>query len=90
MSDTKTVKDLEAMKKAYIKSEKNKKYQKEYYAKNKTKMLENLCEKTTCELCGRSVCKYYMTKHLTSKVCKNTVNRKKLIEEKKKEYFENK
>lgn len=72
---------LQEMKKAFEKSEKNKVYQKEYYQKNKTKLLSNLCEKMECELCGRQVCKYYISSHWKSKICKKVIERNKFIKD---------
>ena len=66
------------------KSEKNIIYQKEYYSKNKSKIIEKYLEKIKCELCGRSVCRYRMNSHLTTKLCINTQKNNKIIEERKK------
>jgi hypothetical protein len=89
----KTIEEQREKNKAYQKnynkenSEKNKAYQKEYYKKHKEKLLTNLSEKVNCEFCGRHVCKYLMSKHLLSKLCRKTVETKKTIETKKENYF---
>jgi hypothetical protein len=47
-------------------------YQKQYYEKNKEKLLKDLKEKVTCELCGKVTSKCNLLTHQRSSKCKNT------------------
>ena len=61
--------------------EQAKEYQKQYYAKNKDKLLTDLKQKIVCELCGCSISKCNLYSHQQSSKCKNScyeVNSKKL------------
>ena len=66
------------------KSEKNIAYQKEYYKKNRDKLIAYNCEKVKCELCDREVCKNRIKLHYKTALCKRTQEEKKMIEERKK------
>jgi hypothetical protein len=47
-----------------------KEYNSEYYAKNKNKILSDLCTPIQCEFCDRTVIKNNLLKHYDSKICK--------------------
>ena len=64
-------------------------YNKRYYEKHRQKILENASKKAVCELCGRSVIKYNLTKHYELPICKKIQKKNKLIEERKNEIIEN-
>lgn len=51
------------------KSEKNKIYQKEYYTKNKDKLLNYGCKKVECLLCGRQVIRNNILSHQKKPIC---------------------
>eukprot|EP01038_Epipyxis_sp_PR26KG_P015560 gene15560-21012_t len=50
--------------------EQAKEYQKQYYAKNKDKLLTDLKQKVVCELCGSSISKCNLYSHQKSSKCK--------------------
>jgi hypothetical protein len=45
-------------------------YQKQYYEKNKEKLLKDLKEKVTCQLCGKQTSKCNLLTHQRSSKCK--------------------
>ncbi len=51
--------------------EKQKEYNKKYYAANKLKIAEQIAKKEVCEHCGRMVRHDNMTKHMKTEYCKN-------------------
>lgn len=59
----------------------NKKYNKDYYEKNREKLLQRALEKLECQKCKRIVNRGRMSTHLGSKICVNTYNRNKYINE---------
>jgi hypothetical protein len=44
-------------------------YMREYYLKNKERIINKLKEKCICEYCNRSVCHQNMIKHMESDYC---------------------
>jgi hypothetical protein len=55
-------------------------YQKEYYKKNKEKLLLNASLKVQCEFCQREVCKARLNEHIQTKLCIKNAKIKKLKE----------
>lgn len=55
-------------------------YQKDYYKKNKEKLLSNAREKVICEFCKREVCKARLNDHIQTKLCIKNAKINKLIE----------
>jgi len=53
-----------------------KEYNANYYSKNKTKLLANLCEKIECNVCGRKVTKNGLKLHKSKAICRNTLLQK--------------
>jgi hypothetical protein len=47
-------------------------YNKEYYTKNKTGIIEKACLKTECEFCKRTVIKNNIIRHQQTNLCKRT------------------
>ena len=62
-----------------------KEYNKEYYAKNKTKIIELISKKEPCKLCGKVITHQKMKKHQRSAYCMDKqddlVEMKKQIEQ---------
>lgn len=56
-------------------------YNKQYYEKNKEKLLEKALTKVECQKCKRIMNYNRLNKHLGSKICINTYNRNKYINE---------
>jgi hypothetical protein len=54
-------------------------YNKSYYATNKDKILNDLCSKVECELCGRTVIKNNIKKHYDTELCARTQERRETI-----------
>lgn len=52
--------------------EERKEYNKEYYERNKHKIMEKACEKVTCDLCGRMVIRNNLTSHYKLNICQRT------------------
>ena len=46
-----------------------KEYNSEYYARNRTKILSDLCTPIQCEFCDRIVIKNNLLKHYQSSIC---------------------
>lgn len=55
--------------------EMEKEYNKNYYAKNKDKILNVMKQKVMCDSCGKSVTKYHMSRHRKSKYCQLVKNK---------------
>jgi hypothetical protein len=55
-------------------------YNKSYYATNKDKILNDLCSKVECELCGRTVIKNNIKKHYDTEHARTKGNNKATIE----------
>lgn len=55
-------------------------YQKEYYKKNKEKLLSNAREKVICDYCKRNICKARLNEHIQTKLCIKTAKLNKLKE----------
>lgn len=51
-------------------AEKRKAYNKEYYQKNRDKILTKALNKTECEFCKKSVIFYNIQKHQQTSICK--------------------
>ena len=62
---------------------KEKEYNKEYYQKNKNKLLADQKIKVSCPKCCRSVIKSNLNKHLKTKLCVNTQELNKFIKDNK-------
>ena len=62
---------------------KEKEYNKEYYQKNKTKLLADQKRKVQCPECNRIVIKSNLNKHLKTKLCVNTQDLNRYIEDNK-------
>lgn len=56
-------------------------YNKKYYNDNKKIIIEKASQKITCNLCKRIVIKNSYDKHLKSKLCVNTQNKNKYIQD---------
>ena len=65
--------------------EDRKKYNKEYYLKNKEKIIDNGCKKVQCEFCDRTVIKNNLLIHQKLPICKRKAqlknDNKKRLEE---------
>ena len=55
-----------------------KEYNSEYYARNRTKILSDLCTPIQCEFCDRIVIKNNLLKHYQSSICKRHSELKQL------------
>ena len=53
---------------------KTQEYNRTYYAKNKEKIIKDLCTKCKCNFCGRIVIKNNIQKHQKTKICENRRN----------------
>ena len=62
---------------------KEKEYNKEYYQKNKTKLLADQKIKVSCPKCNRIVIKSNLNKHFKTKLCVNTQDLNRYINENK-------
>ena len=62
---------------------KEKQYNQEYYQKNKVKLLADQKIKLCCPKCNREVIKSNLNKHLKTKLCVNTQELNKYINENK-------
>ena len=62
---------------------KEQQYNKEYYQKNKIKLLEDQKIKVSCPKCCRIVIKSNLNKHLKTRLCTNTQELNKFILENK-------
>lgn len=60
-------------------SEERKEYNKQYYINNKQKIIEKATTKIACSLCGRVVINNNINNHMKSKLCLNTQNKNKFI-----------
>lgn len=58
-----------------------KEYNSEYYSKNRTKILSDLCTPVECEFCGRTVIRNNLLKHYKSSICKRHSELKQLRNE---------
>lgn len=56
-------------------------YNKVYYELNKERILNNMCEKTVCQLCGRKVIKSNLIRHRDSTICSRTQERNVKLQE---------
>ena len=63
--------------------EMRKAYNKEYYQKNKNKILTKLTSKVNCEFCNRTVSFANLAKHYVLPICKTTQDKNKYISERK-------
>lgn len=57
-------------------------YNKQYYEKNKEKLLAKALTKVECEKCKRIMNYNRLNKHIASTICINTYNRLKYLNEK--------
>ena len=64
-------------------NETRKNYNKQYYEKNKNKILEKLTSKVNCEFCSRQVSFANLQKYYLLKICKATQDKNKYISERK-------
>ena len=62
---------------------KEKEYNKEYYQKNKNKLLADQKIKVSCPKCFREVIKSNLNKHFKTKLCLNTQELNKFIKDNK-------
>ena len=62
---------------------KEKQYNQEYYQKNKTKLLADQKIKVSCPKCNRIVIKSNLNKHFKTKLCVNTQDLNRYINENK-------
>lgn len=60
-------------------NEERKEYNSSYYINNKNKILDKAKEKKQCSLCGRVVINNNLNNHMRSKLCLNTQNKNKFI-----------
>ena len=58
--------------------EERKQYNKVYYSLHRERILSYLCEKVSCEYCGRCVIRNNLAKHEKSDICKR--HRERIIE----------
>ena len=58
-----------------------KEYNKKYYHENKAKIIEQMCKKEACPLCGRSVGHQNLIKHQQTKYCLTRREMRKLERE---------
>ena len=58
--------------------EERKQYNKIYYSLHRERILSYLCEKVSCEYCGRCVIKNNLVKHQKSEICKR--HRERVLE----------
>ena len=56
-------------------------YNKVYYELNKERILNNMCEKTLCQLCNRKVIRSNMIRHQDSNICSRTQERNAKLQE---------
>ena len=52
-----------------------------YYKENKQKITEKAYEKVECPICGKVMIKNNLVIHMKRPICKNTLKKKKLIED---------
>ena len=64
-------------------NETRKNYNKQYYEKNKNKILEKLTSKVNCEFCNRQVSFANLQKHYVLPICKATQLKNNYISERK-------
>lgn len=55
--------------------EERKQYNKVYYSLHRERILSYLCEKVSCDYCGRCVIRNNLAKHEKSNMCKRTRER---------------
>jgi hypothetical protein len=58
-------------------------YNKQYYEKNKDKILTKLTSKVNCEFCNRQVSYANLNKHYSLPICLRTQDKNKYISERK-------
>jgi hypothetical protein len=58
------------------KKESVKEYNAKYYAKNKVKLISNLCEKVECNICGKSISKNGLKLHKSKPICRRALEQK--------------
>ena len=84
--NTETLKNIEnpedILKKQWYRR-KEKQYNKEYYQKNKNKLLADQKIKVSCPKCFREVIKSNLNKHFKTKLCVNTQELNKYIQDNK-------
>jgi len=84
--NTETLKNIEnpdeLLKKQWYRR-KEKEYNQEYYQKNKTKLLADQKIKVSCPKCNRIVIKSNLNKHFKTKLCVNTQDLNRYIEDNK-------
>ena len=64
-------------------NEQRKQYNKDYYIKNKEKILKNALTKQTCKFCNRSIIKNNMHIHQSLNICKRTADHNALLKKRK-------
>ncbi len=62
-------------------TESRKEYNRIYYELNKDRILNNMCEKTTCQLCGKRLIKANLYRHQETAICLKTQERNSKIEQ---------
>lgn len=61
--------------------EDRKEYNKLYYELNRERILNNMCEKTCCTLCGKKVIKANLNRHMDTAICVRTQERNIKLQE---------
>lgn len=80
-NDAENVVNEKVIKPKFDKKSYNDTYNKAYYEKNREKLLEKACMKVQCPKCNRMMNYNRLNKHIGSKICMNTYNRNKIINE---------
>ena len=62
-------------------TESRREYNKAYYEVNRQRILNNLCEKTTCILCKKMVIKANLNSHQDTNICVRTQERNAKIQQ---------
>ena len=62
-------------------TESRREYNKLYYEINRQRILNNLCEKTTCILCKKMVIKANLNRHQDTAICSRTQERNAKIQQ---------
>lgn len=62
-------------------TEARREYNKVYYELNKERILNNMCEKTICQLCGKKIIKANLNRHQDTQICMRTQERNAKLEQ---------
>lgn len=66
-----------------------KEYNKVYYELNRERILNLMCEKTTCQLCKKMVIKANLNRHQDTAICVRTQERNIKLEQRLNKYLTN-